>query len=170
MNEAAPSVILDATPTHGRTVVIGLTLFALCGASCSRNSKATAPTTTRFAPRSTSASSSTTAPRSAAKTTAGPTGPTGARGPTGPQGLPGVPGVSAYLVVEGSTTRRFANNGTDPVAGQVVASAACPAGKTVLAGGAAIDSKPFSPTDFAFHRGIGTPRHISVASDSRMDP
>jgi hypothetical protein len=66
----------------------------------------------------------------------GPEGPRGAAGPAGPrglqgaQGIQGVPGTSGYQIVQASTTSTNTPSQT--------ASAACPAGKLAVGGGATV--------------------------------
>lgn len=59
----------------------------------------------------------------------GPTGPAGPTGPTGPAGANGSPGLSGFQVV-----RQFTTNDTSPYKYLTVY---CPAGKTLIGGGAA---------------------------------
>jgi hypothetical protein len=72
---------------------------------------------------------------------AGPAGPQGAQGPRGPQGIQGKPGapgaVAASTVVRGSSQ----STSQDPPAGTVLdAKTSCPAGKTLLSGGAQVSA------------------------------
>ena len=65
---------------------------------------------------------------------AGPEGPQGQRGPAGPQGPQGVPGLSGVETV-------IANNFSSQVRLEAQATATCPAGKTLIGGGAEVVSQ-----------------------------
>lgn len=70
----------------------------------------------------------------------GPTGPTGPTGPAG-SGTPGSPGISGYEIVRATKT---AAPGVmnDFGGGSIDLSASCPAGKSILSGGASDTVEP----------------------------
>jgi hypothetical protein len=132
-----------------RFIVVLLLAAGILG-GCGSNK----PTTSEPAPSTSSTTvgpSSTTETSVPAKHDAGPTGATGPAGPTGPAGTPGTPGargISGYEAVHDSKTVNVNNSAVS--FGSVDVSVACPAGKSILTGGATIDEHPQSTADFAW--------------------
>ena len=78
----------------------------------------------------------------------GPTGPTGATGATGTPGAPGGPGISGYEIVR--ATKSQGHNRGDPWVASIVLPASCPAGKSILSGGASFTvDPPYATVDYS---------------------
>ena len=125
---------------YGLIVVVAL--LAGCGSGASSKS-AHVRTTLGNARTGIDDSTTTTA---APTTTTAPA--TGAIGPTGPPGAPGSPGVSGYQIVQNSRTIPL--DDSSRAVGSVDLSVSCPAGKSVLSGGASVVADPHTYLDFAF--------------------
>jgi hypothetical protein len=93
------------------------------------------------APRSVVKAESSTTDEAVTTTTtqAGATGPTGPTGAAGAPGAPGGPGISGYEIVRATKSQTSAENRVHDL---MDLSASCPAGKSILSGGASFTLGP----------------------------
>ncbi len=132
-----------------RFIVVLLVAAGFLGACGSNTPKTSAPTpTTALTTVGRASTTETSVPAQHDAGATGPTGATGPPGPTGPGGAPGARGISGYEAVHDSKTVNVNNSAVS--FGSLDVSVPCPAGKSILTGGATIDERPQSTADFAW--------------------